>query len=131
MATTKAKVFELPVYERGKLTKTLTNDTGVITFGAIDDFSKFYEMQDEIAALQEGVAEDPLAALSTLSEALEPVLFEFFADYEEGDIRGVPFDALVEFMGEYGEYMGARMAPMANRGAAAKNRQGVAPQKKR
>jgi hypothetical protein len=121
MSTDKASIFELPVYRRGRLEKTLRNDTGKIVFGAIDDLSAIAERADGLSE-----SDSPFEAIKQLRELLAPVLYEMFADYEEGDIDCIDIQDLVGFMNQFQEYLKARLTRPDE---ASKNRQRVAPQK--
>jgi hypothetical protein len=124
MATDKAHVFELEVYKRGKLEKTLRNDTGKITLAAIDDLAA---IADQVGDTE---SQDVTEIFTGLKESLAPILYEMFADYEEGDIDHIDLNDLYGFIRDYSTYMKARFKGSPG-SQPAKNRQGVAPRTKR
>jgi hypothetical protein len=117
-----AKVFRLPVYERGVLKKELVNDTGKIPFGVVEEFASKIDIID-------AVDKNPVIAAQELRDLIGPVCFEMFADYETDDLRGVDLADLVAFFQDFTDYMyesfGLKPADSAPRNLP----QGVAPKK--
>jgi hypothetical protein len=119
MATVKPQIFTLDVYARGVLTKTLRNDTGKMPFGIINKMAGISE------TFQDAIDNPTLDVFDELKDVLAPILYETFAEYEDGDIEGVDLSDLLNFVMQFTSYMHGQF----NRGGEAKNRQGVAPKK--